>query len=348
MKRVSLLLILLALFAPTTAAAQTPTPPATPPVTTVAQFPSTPQYLRAWPGLEEDSWYVYASGFTARVGWLIGEVPCGVLPCDQPLRAPVNDLVKEDGTMTFYVRLPKATDPSTERLLAVSEGVLTGSGTTTVTAGADAPSIRVAGHNPGVGLGYPASTRTGIQAVDEIIALSLAHDTEAIRSRVIPRDRPSSSGPPVPGIATFQCAPYVLALDSNVFEYPSGSVYAVFRVPAQADLPLRYKDASYGIAWYDGGAGIPLGGLTLVSADGRITGTEIRCGTTPGYHVHNFTDFILPPFVGPPVAPEIPKPPEVGNSTLSTRAPALDPLLLGPAALALGLFATATWWARRR
>jgi hypothetical protein len=140
----------------------------------------------------------------------------------------------------------------------------------------------------------------------------------------------------------------VLAEDSNVFEYPSGAVYAVFRIPVGAALPERYEGAAYGVAWYDGGAGLPLGGLTLVSSDGRITGTEIRCGTTPGYHVHNFPDFILAPYAGPPAAPEVPKPPEVGDSITVTHTQARDPLLGLAAALALGAFATATWWAGRR
>ena len=298
-----------------------PTPPAPaatatpPPGTTVPPFPSTPQFLRAFPGLEEDSWYIYASGFTPRVGWLIGEVPCGSLPCDRPLRAPVNDLVKEDGTMTFYVHLPKATEPSGERLLALAQGILTGSGPTIAFPGTDAPSIRVAGHNPGVGRGYPAGTKTGIPAVDDVIALSFAHDFSAIRARTILYDGETTAGTPVHGIRTWQCAPYVLSETSNVFfEYPSEAVYAVFRVPNDPALPERYEGAAYGIAWYDGGVGVPLGGLTLVSADGHIVGTEIRCGTTPGYHVHNFTDFILAPYAGPPITPVVPKPPSVGDS----------------------------------
>jgi hypothetical protein len=254
----------------------------------------------------------------------------------------VNDLVKEDGTMTFYVRLPKATDPSAERLLAVAEGTLTGTGPTIVFAGADAPAIRVAGHNPGTGLGYPPETRTGIPAIDEIISLSLARNTAAIRSRVVIRDGKTLSGTPVRGIPTWQCAPYTLSEESfdQVLEYPAGAVYAVFRVPNDPELPLRYEDAAYGIAWYDGGAGTPLGGLTLVSDDGRITGTEIRCGTTPGYHVHNFTDFILEPYTGPPAEP--PKPPNVGNSPESRSEPHGK-----PATLVLVL-ATAAAWASRK
>ena len=102
-----------------TAPASTPAATPTIPVTPVPQFPSSPQYLRAWPGLEEDSWYVYASGFTPRTGWIIGELLCPGLPCAS-LGSAVNDSVKEDGTMTFYVRLPRAADPTQPRALALT------------------------------------------------------------------------------------------------------------------------------------------------------------------------------------------------------------------------------------
>jgi hypothetical protein len=256
----------------------------------------------------------------------------------------VNDVVKEDGTMTFYVQLPKATDPSGERLLALAEGSLTSSGATIVFPEADAPSIRVGGHNPGVGRGYPAGTKTGIAVVDEVIALSLARDFPAIRARTTLHDGETIAGTPVHGIRTWQCAPYVLSETSSVFfEYPSEAVYAVFRVPNDPALPERYEGAAYGIAWYDGGAGTPLGGLTLVSQDGRITGTEIRCGTTPGYHVHNFTDFILAPYEGPPAEP--PAPPSVGDSPVLGPTSRALPVILGSAMAAI---AATAYWALRK
>lgn len=318
--------------------AETPTPPPTqPPVTSVQPFPSTPHYLRAFPGPEEDSWYVYASGFTPREQFLIGEVACATVPCDEPIRTPVNDLVKEDGTMTFYVRLPAATNSSHERLLAVVPGVAAPHAGERVPA--DAPTITVAGHNPGTGLGYPKGALTGITAVDEVITLSQALDSAAIRSRFVFRDGTTVSGSPVTGIASWQCAPFIFSKENiQQSEYPAGLVYAVFRIPAQPDLPLRYHDARYGIAWYDGGVGTPLGGLTLVSEDGRIVGTEIRCGTTPGYHVHNFTDFVLTPFNGPRLAtPPPPGPPSTGNTAAATNETTLPNLGI---AVALIVFAT--------
>ena len=322
--------------------AETPTPTATPTVTSVAPFPSTPHYLRAFPGPEEDSWYVYASGFTPREQFLIGEVACATVPCDEPIRTPVNDLVKDDGTMTFYVRLPAATNPSHERLLAVVPGTLTGTGA--VQGGqpipADAPTITVAGHNPGTGLGYPKGTLTGITAVDDVITLSQALDSAAIRSRLVFRDGTTVSGSPVTGIASWQCAPFIFSKENiQQSEYPSGLVYAVFRFPGDPDLPLRYEGASYGIAWYDGGVGTPLGGLTLVSEDGRIVGTEIRCGTTPGFHVHNFTDFVLPPFDGPPPVTPPPGPPSTGNTAAASNETTLPNLGL---AVAVIVFVTGT------
>jgi hypothetical protein len=103
-------------------------------------------------------------------------------------------------------------------------------------------------------------------------------------------------------------------------------------------LPLRYQGASYGIAYYDGGAGIPLGGLILVSDTGQIVGTEIRCGTTPGFHVHNFTDFVLPPFVGPAPATVTPQPPNTGLGPGSSgSSPTPNPWLV-----VMGLFLLAS------
>lgn len=297
--------------------AETPTPTPTPTVTSVAPFPSSAHYLRAFRGPEEDSWYVYASGFTPRQPYLIGEVACAELPCDRPIQSAVNDLVKEDGTMTFFVQLPPAPNASGDRLLAIVPGTLTGPGAMQggESVPADAPTITVAGHNPGTGLGYPKGTTTGIAAVDEVIALSQALNSDAVRSRFVFRDGATLSGAPVTGIASWQCAPFIFSKDNLAqSEYPAGLVYAVFRIPADPGLPLRYQDAKYGIAWYDGGAGTPLGGLTLVSEDGRIVGTEIRCGTTPGYHVHNFTDFVLAPFDGQPPATATPGPPPTGNT----------------------------------
>ncbi|MCC7364276.1 MAG: hypothetical protein IT303_07865 [Dehalococcoidia bacterium] len=311
---------------PTTAPTSTLTVTPTPPVTSVPQFPSSPQYLRAWPGVDEDTWYVYASGFTPRTDWIIGEVLCPGLPCDS-LGSAVNDHVKEDGTMTFYVRLPRADDPARPRLLAAVEYQASGPlpEPVSVTVPAGAPSITVAGHNPGVGTGYPAGTRTGIAAVDQVIALVEVHDTAAIRARLVLKSGTTVSGEPVRGVASWQCGPYIQQegnLD-QVFEYPGGPLYAVFRVPADPALPLRYEGASYGIAFYDGGAGIPLGGLILVSDTGQIVGTEIRCGTTPGFHVHNFTDFVLAPFAGPPpaTATTAPRPPGTGSGNDVVPAP---------------------------
>ena len=291
------------------------------------QFPSSPHYLRAWPGLDEDSWYVYASGFTPRTDWIIGEVLCPGLPCSN-LGSAVNDNVREDGTMAFYVHLPRAADPSQPRMLAAIRYQTTGPlpEPVSATVPADAPTIEVAGYNPGVGLGYPPGTRTGIAPVDEVIALVEAHDTAAIRARLVLKSGTTVSGEPVRGVASWQCQPYFQPEDNldQIFEYPAGAVYAVFRIPAGADLPLRYQGAAYGIAYYDGGAGVPLGGLILVSDTGQIVGTEIRCGTTPGFHVHNFTDFVLSPFTGPAPATATPQPPRTGysrNSSGSTTVP---------------------------
>jgi hypothetical protein len=208
----------------------------------------------------------------------------------------------------------------------------------------------VAGHNPGVGLGYPSGTRTGIAAVDQVIALVEAHDIAAIRARLVLKSGTTFSGEPVRGVASWQCQPYFQREDNldQIFEYPAGPLYAVFRVPADPALPLRYRGASYGLAFYDGGAGIPLGGLILVSDSGQIVGTEIRCGTTPGFHVHNFTDFVLPPFVGPSPAMVTPQPPNSGTG--STTAPDNPPgdvqRVVGGLLVALAS-ATAFGWYRR-
>lgn len=270
---------------------------------------------------------MYASGFTPRTDWIIGEVLCPGLPCSS-LGSAVNDNVKEDGTMTFYVRLPRAADPTRPRLLAViryqTTGPLPEPVSATVPAGA--PTVAVAGHNPGVGLGYPPGTRTGIAPVDQVIGLVEAHDTSAIRARLVLKNGTTASGEPVRGVASWQCGPYIQREDNldQIFEYPTGPLYAVFRVPADPALPLRYQGASYGLAFYDGGAGIPLGGLILVSDFGQIVGTEIRCGTTPGFHVHNFTDFELSPFIGPAAATATPRPPSTGlgrDTSVSTTAP---------------------------
>lgn len=299
------------------------------------QFPSSPQYLRVWPGVEEDSWYVYASGFAPRTDWIIGEVLCPELPCSG-LGSAVNDHVKEDGTMTFYVRLSRAADRTRPRLLAMiryqTTGPLPERVSATVPAGA--PSIAVASHNAGVGLGYPPGTRTGIAPVDQMIALVEAHDTAAIRARLVLKNGTTFSGEPVRGVASWQCGPYIQREDNldQIFEYPSMPLYAVFRVPVDPALPLRYQGASYGLAFYDGGAGIPLGGLILVSDSGQVVGTEIRCGTTPGYHVHSFTDFVLAPFTGPAPPTVTPQPPNTGlgsASSGSTPAPNLRLVVMG-------------------
>jgi hypothetical protein len=347
-KLVAITVLVIAALAAVSASAQTPSPTSTPPVTTVEPFPSAEHYLRAWPGPGEDTWYVYAAGFVPRTRWALVEADCPSLPC-VGYRVPLNEVfdhVKEDGTMTFYVELSRAAPGATDRLLAVVPGPVPGQGIAS-----DAPSIRVAAHNPGGGLGYPAGTLTGIPAVDEIITLSQGLDTAAIRSRLVFKDGTTSTGVPVRGLATFQCGPYVRAEESlsgpfGFLEYPAGLVYAVFRVPDDPALPLRYEGAAYGIAWYDGGTGTPLGGLTLVSADGMVVGTEIRCGTTPGYHVHHFDDFILPPYQGP--APT-PAPPAVGDSQAPRpAAPAPAVLSAGLLLLAAGaaMAASTRRWAR--
>lgn len=318
----------------------TPTPIATPtrPVTSVPQFPSPPLYLRAFPGPEEDSWYVYASGFTPRSEWTLVEVLCPGLPCSRT-DTPLPNLVNEDGTMSFYVRLPRAATTAQRTLAVVAKSSLG-------EVPADVLTVQVAAHNPGVGLGYPTGTRTGVAAVDQVIALVEAHDTASIRARLVMKDGATTTGEPVRGFASWQCQPYIQSeanLD-QVFEYPSGALYAVFRIPANPGLPLplRYSGAAYGLAFYDGGTGIPLGGLILVSASGQIVGTEIRCGTTPGFHVHAFTDFLLPPFIGPAPSTTAPQPPATGSG--SAIAPSQSPpraWLAAPAAFALtGLVVT--------
>lgn len=266
---------------------------------------------------------MYASGFTPRTTWLIGEPKCPSLPCAN-FGAASRDVVKDDGTMTFYVRLARAADPSANRTLAAVREPASENQAPTVAA--DAPTVSVAGHNLGVGLGYPSGTRSGIVPVDQVIGLVEAHDRAAVRARLVLKDGASASGGPVRGVASWQCTPYIQREDNldQIFEYPAGPLYAVFRIPADPALPLRYQGASYGLAFYDGGAGIPLGGLILVSDSGQIVGTEIRCGTTPGFHVHNFTDFVLPPFVGPAAATATPRPPSTGlghDSSGSTTAP---------------------------
>lgn len=226
--------------------------------------------------------------------------------------------------MSFYVHLARAADPSANRTLAVVPEPVSENQAPTVAA--DAPTVSVAGHNPGAGLGYPSGTRSGIGPVDQVIGLVEAHDTVAIRARLVLKNGTTASGEPVRGVASWQCAPYIQREDNldQIFEYPAGPLYAVFRVPADSALPLRYQGASYGLAFYDGGAGIPLGGLILVSDSGQIVGSEIRCGTTPGFHVHNFTDFVLSPFVGPAAATVTPRPPSTGlghDSSGSTTTP---------------------------
>lgn len=236
----------------------TPTPTPTPPVTNVPQFPSTPRYLRAFPGVEPDSWFVYASGFTPRVAWLLEEVLCPSLPCSD-VRAITHDVVREDGTMTFYAQLGPAADPSHERVLAVVQTPSPAGPPPAFPVPAGAPSLRVAGHNPGVGPGYPAGTRTGIRAVDDVIALVEARDLAAVRARVVLKSGTTAVGTPVRGVASWQCQPYFQPEDNldQVFEVPAGPVYAVFRVPNDPALPLRYTGATYGIAAYDGGVGHP-------------------------------------------------------------------------------------------
>ena len=195
-------------------------------------------------------------------------------------------------------------------------------------------------------------TRTGIAPVDQVIALVEARDTAAIRARLVLKDGTSPLGEAVRGGASWQCAPYIQREDNldQIFEYPAGFLYAVFRVPAEPALPLRYEGAAYGLAFYDGGTGIPLGGLILVSDSGQIVGTELRCGTTPGFHVHNFTDFVLTPFVGPAPATATPRPPGTGSGSEGPVRTATPPpwLVLGGLSLVASAMASAMIAGRRR
>ncbi len=313
--------------------------PATPP-TTVPPFPSEPQYIRATPGVDPNSWYVYASGFTPREQWALVEAFCEELPCAQMSESPVQP-VQEEGTMAFYERLPESN--ADERILA-----LVRPGTNEIRA--DAPHVRVMGSHPGRGYGYPLGTLTGISAVDEVIAITQANDDDAMRSRMVIKDGATPSGAAVRGLATWQCAPYIKPEESlqDFIDYSSGLVYAVFRVPQNPDLPLRYHGAAYGIVWAPHGpdnlAATPLSGTALVAEDGSIVGLEARCGTTPGFHIRNFTDFILTPYDGPPA----PKPPSVGDSLVENEGWESSPLFAVASAMVVVVAAFAVARRRRR
>ncbi len=321
------------------AVAQSPTP-SPPPTTSVPQFPSEPSSLRAWPGPRADSWYVYGSGFTPRTSWVLTEVVCDSLPCS-PVGPTFTDYGQEEGTLTFYVQLPPSS--ASERLLAVVPG-LEPPGVIP----ADAASVRVAGSNPGGGYGHPPGTLSGIPAVDEVIAVIQAVDTPALRARLVMKDGATTTGSAVRGLATWQCQPYTRSeeLLDEFIDYDSGLVYAVFRIPNDESLPLRYHGASYGIVWAPYGentlGGTPLGGSTLVDDSGQVVGLEARCGTTPGFHVRNFSDFVLAPFDGPPP----PEAPNVGNSPgVNTPEPATA---LPVVAVAMALVAVHLWRRARR
>lgn len=313
---ISALATIAALLGIISAGAQEPTTS----TTTVPPFPSEPHYLRAMPGVDPNSWYVYASGFVPREQWALVEAFCENLPCAQMSEAPVQP-VQEEGTMAFYERLPESN--SSERILA-----LVRPGATEIPA--DAPHVRVAGRHPGRGYGYPIGTSTGIAAVDEVVAITQANDADAIRSRIVMKDGTTASGEAVKGLATWQCLPYIKSEESleDFIDYSSGLVYAVFRVPQDPDLPLRYHGAAYGIVWAPHGpdtlAAIPLSGTALVAEDGSIVGLEARCGTTPGFHIRNFTDFILAPYDGPPA----PKPPAVGDSPRAHEGRTKGPIIV--------------------
>lgn len=265
-------------------------PPPIPPGSYPTPPPGPPR-LRAWPGDRPDSWYVYGANFQPRTEWLLGEVACGSVPCPQPLIAPTNDHASEDSTLGFYVQLPPPPAGAETRLLAA---VLTNSADSVSTT---AITIRVAARQPGVGLGYPPGTTTGIAEVDQVIALTQANDWTGLISLLTFRDAIQSiGGDPVRGLASWQCEQFVRSADAQMFEIPGGQVYAVFRVGSDKDLPLRYKGAEYSVAWAGSYAG-PFGGLTLVGG-GHIVGVELPCGKPPGFFLRDFTDFVLQPWAG--------------------------------------------------
>jgi hypothetical protein len=243
--------------------------------------------------------------------------------------------------MAFYERLP-ARQPD-DRIMALVRPDAT-------EVPADAPHIQIAGNHPGGGYGYPIGTLTGIAAVDEVVAITQALDTDEIRSRLLVKEGITPSGNAVRGLATWQCSPYIQSEDAldEFIDYSSGLIYAVFRVSDDPDLPLRYHDAAYGIVWAPHGsndlAGIPLSGTALVSEDGRIVGLEARCGTTPGFHVRNFTDFILAPYDGPPV----PEPPSVGDSLLTDEARSGGDRAKFAAVIVGSVLLAGAAWTRRR
>lgn len=279
---------------------------------------------------------MYGANFQPRTDWLLGEVACGSVPCAQPLIAPVNDSASEDSTLGFYIQLPPAPAGAETRLLAAVPGNSAGSAVSP-SVSATAPTIRVPARQPGIGLGYPLGTHTGIAEVDQVIALTQAHDTARLISLLTFRDAIQSvSREPVRGLPSWQCEQFVRSETAipDLFEYPGGQVYAVFRVGSDKNLPLRYKGAEYGIAWAGSYAG-PFGGLTLVGG-GRIVGVELPCGKPPGFFLRDFTDFVLAPWAGP--APATPAAPATGSG----RGESSDqgPLLLGSFALVLVAAAT--------
>lgn len=309
---------------PPIAPGSTPTPPPGPP------------RLRAWPGDQPDSWYVYGANFQPRTDWVLGEVACGSTPCAQPLIAPVNDHASEESTPGFYIQLPPAPAGAETRLLSAVPGNSAGrpvSGSVSATAA----SIRVPAKQPGVGLGYALGTRTGIEEVDQVIALTQANNGPGLIALLQFRNAIQSvSREPVRGLASWQCEPFVRSETAipDLFEYPGGEVYAVFRVGSDKDLPLRYKGAEYGIAWAGSYTGT-FGGLTLVGG-GRIVGVELPCGKPPGFFLRDFTDFVLAPWAGP--APATPGAPATGSGRGESSEP--GPLLLGSFGLILASAAT--------
>ncbi|MBI2767344.1 MAG: hypothetical protein HYX53_15720 [Chloroflexi bacterium] len=312
---------------PPIAPGSTPTPPQDPP------------RLRAWPGDQPDSWYVYGANFQPRTEWLVGEVSCGSVPCARPLIATANDLGSEDSTLGLYIELPPAPAGAETRLLAAVPGGSAGSVSGT------APSVRVPARQPGVGLGYPLGTRTGIAEVDEVIALTQANDAAGLIALLAYRDAIQSvSREPVRGLASWQCEQFVRSETAipQFFEYPGGQVYAVFRIGNDRDLPLRYKGAEYGIAWA-GRYAVPFGGLTLVGG-GRIVGVELPCGKPPGFFLRDFTDFVLSPSAGP--APVAPGAPATGSGRADSSVQ--GPLFLGSLAMVLAATATLAVTLRRR
>jgi hypothetical protein len=259
--------------------------------------------LTALPGPDANTWYVDGSGFAPGAAVVVSELTCPGLPCygtgatDPPLRA------SSEGRISAYLVLGEPPGGSTRTIVAFESGWLQQQFS-------QAPSVTVPASHGGVGLGYPQGTRTGIADVDRVIDLTQAGDTDGLRALLLLKEGRRFSGEQVRGLASWQCVESIRDEQSlgQFFEYPGGLVYAVFRIPPGAGTGLRFEGAEYGVVWSEGAGGlIPLGGLTLVGG-GRIVGQELRCGTTPAFHLRGFSDFVLAPWTG-----QAPGSPAVGN-----------------------------------